>query len=266
MKMTLLKIALVIGFIAPSIAFAQTTIKVKTEDAECRVALISDQEAKAGEYGWWSVWQELNRDNRTASTPTEFTAEPGTYTLVVYWENNNDRSDGIALEKIHLAPYVTSINYTFSPSDFTEWNCLSCPWLCIYDGKDYVKHSEVLKDVTGYENRTTTTTSIDPSLVIDGKLSFQIREEKDEISYIDQIRLKVGDQYLSVSADRDAALLSATDDEFLMLKKGQQINLSVEMPSSWNASTPLVLEVTGYYHPEQAFMTEITNKLLKAKP
>lgn len=265
MKKSFLKIAVLICFIAPSWAFAQTVIGVKAHGAECRVALISDQEAADGEYGWWSVWQNLNRDNRTAVAPTEFTPQPGTYTLVVFWENNNGESDGIALEKIKVAPYVKHIEYDFSPSDFTEWNCLSCPWLCIYNGKEYVKHSEVLKDVTGYENRTTTITEIDPANIIDGKFQFQIREEKDEVSYIDQIQLKVGGQYLQVTGEENASLLAASDDEFLVLKKDQKINLEVALPESWDASTPLQLEVSGYYHPEQEFMASITRKLLEGK-
>ena len=144
------------------------------------MALISDEDAAKGEYGWWSIWQELNGNSTVASAPTTFKPEPRTYTLVVYWVNNNDRSDGIALEKIHIAPYITEINYSFHQDDFTEWNCLSCPWLCVFNGTTFDKQEEVIKDVVGFENRTTTAAKLSPSAVIDGKVRIQIKEEKHE--------------------------------------------------------------------------------------
>jgi Tfp pilus assembly protein PilO len=49
----------------------------------------------------------------------------------------------------------------------------------------------------------------------------------------------------------------------VVLKKGEKIDLEVSLPDNWTASTPISLEVSGYYHPEAEFMAAITRKLLK---
>lgn len=243
---------------------AQTKVHVETPGAKCKLAMISDEEAGQGQYGWWSIWSQLSQEGGAPSSPFTFEVSPGTYTLIVYWEDNNDQSDGIVLEKIQVHPALVSMDYEFHAADFTEWNCLSCPWLCVFNGKDYVKHSEVLKDVTGYENRTTTSTELDAAAVIDGVLKFRIKEEKDEISHLDRIVLKAGDKELAVTAasESDLEKLAEIDDNFVMLKKGEQIDLEVKLPADWTAETPLHLEVSGFYHPEAEFISEITRKLL----
>lgn len=237
---------------------AQTLVTVNVNGVSCQAAMISDAEAENGQYGWWSTWHDKKKNN-APMTPTAFELSPGTYTLVVYYDSRGANSDGMALEKISISSYMKSLTFELNTSDFTEWNCLSCPWLCVFDGKEYNKHSEVLQDVTGFDNRTTTITQLDATTVVDGKVRLRIQEEKDEISFIDQIRLKVGDEYLTAQKSQ----LDAKDNDFLRLEKGEKVDLEFTMPDSWTQDQNLQLEVSGYYDPQAEFLAEITRKLLE---
>lgn len=241
-----------------------TVITVNTPNANCLVALISDEEAGSGQYGWWSVWHEMKEQGTAKTSPAVFQNVPaGDYTLVVYLDNaeyeGDGSSDGIALENIHVGSYLTQVTYTFQKyRDFKDWNCLSCPWLCVYDGEGYVKQEEVIKDVVGYENRTTTVAEIAPEAIIEGQVRIQIREEKDEVSYLDRVVLQLGDQVLLPIASDER--LHEADDSFLDLHKGQSVELAFDIPEGYEG--PLEVKVTGYYHPSPEFIAEITARLL----
>lgn len=242
----------------------QTTIKVSTPGEQCKVALISKAQAGNGQYGWWSAWQEL-KANAPYAPHTFKNVAPGEYTLVVYLINNSDsKGDGMALEKIQIGPWVKNLEYSFLKADFVDWNCLSCPWMYVCTGKEYVKQEEVLQDVTGYDNRTTTISKIDRSAIIDGKIKLRIQEEKDEVSHIDQVALRIGNKlyYAKTESKKSDKLLKSKNDKFLQLTKGESVNLEFDIPKNIDATSEISLEVFGYYVPDAKFMADITAKLL----
>ena len=52
---------------------------------QCWTTVISEAEAKQGQWGWWSVWHEKKKQGNYFKTPHLFkNIKPGNYTLVVY--------------------------------------------------------------------------------------------------------------------------------------------------------------------------------------
>lgn len=259
------KLSLLTLFMVGLMVFGQreTFVHVSTSGLNCSVALISDAESGGRQYGWWDAWHDKKEKRQVKDAPCTFEdVQPGKYTLVVYYKDsqtNGAQSDGIALENLEIGSYTTMINYTFQKYDFKDWNCLSCPWLCVFDGEKYNKQEEVIKDVVGYKNRTTTSASLSAASIIDGKVRIQIREEKDEISYLDQVVLKIGDQL--VQANESDTRLNDQDDSFYDLHKGDVVNLEFDVPAG--TTEEMEVQVTGYYHPEPGFMEAVTARLLE---
>lgn len=241
-----------------------TTINVSTHKLNCTTALISAEEAGNSQWGWWDAWHEKKARGDVFQTPHIFNfVEPGEYTLVVYWTDgdvdHNPPTDGIAIEKIQVQNYVQEISYLLMERDFKDWNCLSCPWLCVFDGNSYVKQEEVIKDVVGRKNQSTTVVTLAPEALIDGKVRIQIREEKDEVSYLDQIVLKVGEQEFVASNKKSE--LGSIDGNYLSLSKGDVVELEFDLPE--NVAGTLEVHATGYYEPDPEFMERMTAELLK---
>lgn len=239
------------------------TIKINAY-TKCKVALISAQEVKnAGRYGWWSAWQTKKKSQDYKSTPCTFkNVSPGEYTIVVYNPNANtssDNGDGVVLEKIIVSKKFV-LNAYYEASDFKDWNCLSCPWLYVYNGKCFIKQTEILKDVVGAHNKTTTVYEIAHKAIKNGVLKIKIQEEKDEITHLDKIQIKInGKTYLP---QERIALLTKSDGQYRKLKKGESLSLTFQLPSHLKANDKVLLESTGFYIPDAAFLEAVYNKYL----
>ncbi|MCB0289117.1 MAG: ankyrin repeat domain-containing protein [Calditrichaeota bacterium] len=228
----------------------------------CWAMLISQEEATAGGgYGWWSVWHRRKAAQQYHQTPYVFSnVASGTYTLVVYdpasvnYNPNSgvadQRSDGVVLDKLDYTG--EGLDYYFEQADFKAWNCLSCPWLYVFDGARYRRAGEVLQDVVGRENCTSTRLALASGDVIGRRLSIRIQEEKDEISYLDQVTLEVdGVSYPAFRNGQAPQELQAIDGRFLRLAKGEAVELSFELPVPPDAASRLELRVHGYYEPDR---------------
>lgn len=239
------------------------TIKIDAY-TECKVALISAQEAKnAGQYGWWSAWQTKKNSKDYKSTPCKFTdVSPGVYTIVVYNPNagsTNAKGDGVVLEKITVGKKFT-LNAYYAKKDFKAWNCLSCPWLYVYNGKCFMKQTEILKDVVGVHNKTTTLYEVPHTAIKNGVLKIKIQEEKDEITHLDQLQIRLnGKTYLP---QERIAPLANNDGKYRKLKKGESLTLTFKLPTQLKASDKVMLESTGFYIPDAAFLEAVYNKYL----
>lgn len=239
---------------------------------ECWVALIPDILAAEEEYGWWSIWAKMKEEQLYETTPFSTPMEDmpeeffGTYTIIVYNPNAqypDDGGDGVVIESVYL-DNTTDLDYFFSESDFNTWNCLSCPYLYIFDGENYVKTTEILEDVVGIENQTTTHHEISVNNIIDGKLKIQIHEEKDEITHIDKLNLVVdGKVYVPETINPELAQkLSSQDGEDWKMKKGDHISLTFNIDQEVNENSEIYLEAHGYYVPDAEFLEAVYQKYL----
>jgi hypothetical protein len=267
----ILALLLCLAFAGGAIAQKKGGLKV-TVNADvkgCWVAMIPAAEVEGKEYGWWSVWHEIKKAKKYKTAPATFTGvAKGKYIIVVYNPasanfdpNNGDpdqAADGVVLEE---ADVQKNCAFNIKKAEFKTWYCLSCPWLYIWNGTEFVKNSEVIKDVVGKLQETTTQTTISPAMVVGKTLKIQIREEKDEISYLNRIALKVGEQTILPTQCPQA--LQTKDAQYHTLRKGDMIEL--EFTLSEFSSSPIVLETTGYYEPEAKFLSDIYQKYLRTR-
>jgi len=230
---------------------------------ECWVSLINEQDAKSGKYGWWSIWHDQKSAGLISKTPyTFYNVTPGRYVLVVYnpasknYDPNsgklNERSDGVVIENINIDG-KSIYKFNLEQKDFKDWNCLSCPWLYLYDGKEFVKLTEVLKDVIGEKNCLTDFIAIPNSYIINNKLKILLKEEKEEITFIDGVSLLVDDEEI-ISTLSEVKALTFDDNEYFELRKSQSIELTFNLREFTNIKGIIQLKIRGYYEPEESFV------------
>jgi hypothetical protein len=220
-------------------------------------------------YGWWSEWQNRKAAGDYFYTPHKFeNLEPGTYTLAVYlpesstfdpnFGDNDEASDGLGLENIEVGPN-DDLEFYFKKTDFKVWNCMSCPWLYVFDGKEFVKTTEVLKDLVGCEREATTRHALPASLIKNGKIRIRIQEEKDEISFIDRVALRWEEGVMNAQSSSRAVRrqLRKKDGDYLILKKGEFVELEFKVPKRLAGQEAFLLETEGYYEPDEIFLKEV---------
>lgn len=132
-----------------------------------------------------------------------------------------------------VAGETTSIDFPM-----TDSNGWACPWLYVFDGENYVRYSEILRNVR--DEARTEITDLYGFAVVDGEILLRIAEEEEEISYLDGFYLLVDGE--PVYADN--ALLSAVDGESLILHQGESVDLRFAVDG-----TPETVQVVahGYY-------------------
>jgi len=147
----------------------------------------------------------------------------------------------------------TFLKFNLRQSDFKEWNCLSCPWLYVYNGNEYEKITEVLKDVIGKNSCTTDMIEIPETFVVNNKLEILLKEEKEEITFIDGVSLVINDQEIfPVSVDKEE--ISNYDENYLTLKQNESIILEFDLKDFDVTKDNVKLKVSGYYVPEESFV------------
>lgn len=234
--------------------------------AKCKVALINydeiqryanDNPENSG-YAWWYLWQDKKAE--AASTPYTFkNLKPGLYTMVIYNPNadSSDEGDGLALQNVPINS-KSSIKLFFQKGDFKEWNCLSCPWMYCKKGNKFLKQSEILQDVVGKENQTTTTHELPKWSLKNGKVTIRLQEEKDEITYIDHLTLSANGE----SFNSDIAELQGLDNNYLIMKKGDVLEITFDLPKHIKKTDKLILKATGYYIPDEKMLQAAYEKYL----
>lgn len=245
-------------------------VSVKSEIKGCVVALINKNEVTdKAEYGWWSVWKAYKEAKKYKPVPATFAGvAQGKYIVVIYnpastsFDPNNGKpeeaADGVVIEELEVNK---NISLTIKKTEFKNWYCLSCPFLYVWNGMEYTKICEVIKDVVGKNAESTSKTRLAHTQIIDGKVRIRIQEEKEETSYLNSLVLKVGKQtYLPTQTD-----LQKNDAQYHILKKGERIEITFELKEMPAENTEIILETTGYYEPNQAFLNQIYQQYLRAR-
>jgi len=126
---------------------------------------------------------------------------------------------------------------------------VACPWIYVYNGNKYEKRVEILQNIVGKENEQNQIVLLGKVFVKDNLVKIQIREEKYEISHINQIALIINGQKVY----SDNTLLSKVDDKYLVLKKGDICNLTFVIPAYLNKfmDNEILIEANGFYVKEK---------------
>jgi hypothetical protein len=125
----------------------------------------------------------------------------------------------------------------------TDSNGWACPWLYVYDGRDFERRTEILRNV---REPATEITPLGSLPAIDGVITLRIAEEKHEITYLDELYLVVDGQRIPAQAAPDiAARVAAQDGDVLILTAGTSYEFRFAVPHADQVS----LGVSGFYVP-----------------
>ncbi|TAF65425.1 MAG: hypothetical protein EAZ55_09205 [Cytophagales bacterium] len=269
MRKIILTLFVSIFFIELSIAQKGVNVTVKSELEGCWVALISEKEANDPKYqfGWWDAWHAKKKAKSYKNAPATFTKVPkGKYVIVIYNPasdySKGDVADGVVLEEVEIND---NASFEIKKDDFKDWNCLSCPWLYVWNGQSFIKTTEVIKDVVGKKNEKSTFATLTANdLVGTTSVRIRIQEEKEEISYLNQIVLEVGNQtYLPYVAEEIDEKLTKNDSQYLTLKKGESVEIVFTLKAPLQTNQKIVLKTSGYYEPDAVFLSNIYEYYLK---
>ncbi len=251
------------------------SLRIETEHP-CWVVLLAHKEIENQPYGWWSLWHKHKTEGSYFQSPHTFeNVVPGRYVLIVHDPNNNN-SDGVVLEEFEVKEFEARV-LSFKTQDFVEWNCLSCPWLYVRSHGRFVRAFEVLEDVVGPESKVSRAyrlpaALLEPCTAAHRRVVIRIQEEKDEITFLHHLSLRVGTRLLPPKA---LHLVQSPDIPAafpLHLRRGQALEAHfvvpqapVVLPGESPRSTPgpLELVVSGYYEPELPLLEEAYQRLLR---
>ncbi|MCD6367888.1 MAG: DUF853 family protein [Candidatus Aenigmarchaeota archaeon] len=98
--------------------------------------------------------------------------------------------------------------------------------------------------------------------ITDGKIKAKITEEMNEVAYIDQIYLKaygeVDEKLGLIWSSRELEKLKESDDNYLVLKKGDEVYLEFEAPTKeWNK---INVVAEGYYERKDGWCQEFVKE------
>ena len=121
----------------------------------------------------------------------------------------------------------------------------ACPWIYVFNGDKYEKKVEILQNIVGKENEQNQIVLIGKIFIKNNLVKIQIREEKNEISYINQISLIINDEKIY----SDNNILSSVDEKYLILKKGDICDLNFFIPTHLieYMDEDTYIEATGFY-------------------
>jgi len=217
-------------------------------------------EGEADELGWTLAYlHEAPQGYFTG----EF--EPGTYQLaVVFLAEPLSREDAGVDDDVILWPGVTgggastefqtiiiepgqTTSLTIEMTDANGW---ACPWLYVFDGHNFQRRTEILRQLNSQANETTEITPLGSLPVVDGSIVIKIAEEKAEVTYIDQLYLLI-DGVPVPAAEADSAVaaqVAAADGNYLTLHEGEARQFRFPVSASANHASVSVVAV-GYYIP-----------------
>jgi hypothetical protein len=139
--------------------------------------------------------------------------------------------------------------FQFRLTDADGW---ACPWLYVYDGRSFERRTEILRNARGRRNEGTEQTPIGPVEVVDGAITLRVAEEKDEISFIDELTIVVDGLALRAESDDcPAARVAARDGDYLTIAAGESCTFHLGLPDSVSGQERVNVSVvvSGYYVP-----------------
>jgi len=118
---------------------------------------------------------------------------------------------------------------TWSIGDGDGW---ACPWLYAYDGRRFVRLTEILRDHSGMESERTEVSHLGPVRAVDGAIILRIAEEREEIAFVDQLYLMIdGVQAFAEADPQAAAKVAERDRDYLVLTGGESYEFVFRVPA-----------------------------------
>lgn len=139
-------------------------------------------------------------------------------------------------------------DFRVDAANLSNYCAYSCPWVYLYNGEKFIKYDEIIKDQNSESLDLYQSLNIPQEYVLDNELTILISEELDEISYLDNIYLFVGDRQITpVCSGQIFNLLSSADNNYLILNSGESILLRFTLDKAKQNRDNIKLNVKGYY-------------------
>jgi ankyrin repeat protein len=123
-----------------------------------------------------------------------------------------------------------------------------CPYIYVFDGTAYRQDTEIIPNQIGKGADTFSDSKLVNPVIADGKLTLQIREIKDEISYIDCVFVIINGK--EANPLTIPAALKKADGTYLVMNKGESVSLvfsSGDTPQNTITPGSVVIRAKGYY-------------------
>jgi hypothetical protein len=149
--------------------------------------------------------------------------------------------------RIEIEPGENAI--TLSLTDRDGW---ACPWLYVYNGRSFERRTEILRNVRGKRNEQTEVSPIGPVEIVDGAVTLMIAEEREEVSFIDNLYIIVdGIKVRAEASSYVAAKVADKDQEYLVIAGGEFFEFRFTLPDSFagRQRTTASVVTSGFYVP-----------------
>jgi hypothetical protein len=147
--------------------------------------------------------------------------------------------------RIEVKPGENTI--TLSLTDRDGW---ACPWLYVYNGRSFERRTEILRNNRGKWNERTEVSPIGSVEIVEGAITLMVAEEKEEVSFIDDLYIVVDG--IEVRAEADpyvAAKVAANDRDYLVITQGESFEFRFTLPGSlaWRQRAAVSVVASGFY-------------------
>jgi hypothetical protein len=152
-------------------------------------------------------------------------------------------------QQIVIKPRENTIEF-----NLTDGNGWACPWLYVYNGRDFERRTEILRNICGKQNEQTEVSRIGPVEIIDGSVIFAVAEEKEETSFIDEFYIIADGMKVRAEAEPHvAAQVAEKDQDYLIITGGESYEFSFKLPGSFagREQTTVLVVVSGFYAPRK---------------
>jgi hypothetical protein len=134
----------------------------------------------------------------------------------------------------------------------TDENGWACPWLYVYNGHDFERRTEILRNIRGKQNEQTEVSHIGPVEIVDGSVTCAVAEERGEISFIDELYIIADGMKVRPEANPYVATkVAEKDQDYLIITGGESYEFRFKLPDSFASRKRVVVwvVVSGFYVP-----------------
>jgi len=167
--------------------------------------------------------------------------EAGVGADVVLWPGVTGGGASTEFQTVEIAAGDT-VTLTIEITDADGW---ACPWIYVANGTGFERRTEILRNRRGPDSAGTEITALEPVAAQDGAIVLRVAEEKDEVTLLDALILRVD----GVAVFADMPELSADDGQTVILRRGESIDLRFPVPAGYAAGDAVSVVASGYYVP-----------------
>lgn len=168
----------------------------------------------------------------------------GTLTLR-YDECPDDSTVTYRLDGTALVETGRQVVRTGDPSE-----CAACPYVYLLAGDRFVRQGEILRNLNRASLAATQSLPLAHATAPAGLLTVELREEKDETTFLDDVYLEVdGERVSPLECSAAPLAYCAAGGDHHVLHRGDSLRLTFATAVDVSAASPPRLYATGYYVP-----------------